>query len=236
MNEPFIPSALREDYTQDGQEKNGYVNILERIQNNERTHWDSILNEVEEDARDLRNLPHPSIPEEMFRKIYLPMFAGVEEEKRVIKVDYHSWMGVSGDHRTPVDVVDTQGKVLFTVPPIFPDTTQSLKIQPPARDGRSFQMVQQYAGEVARNFPQQGAVVLQAGREALMPKTELTQVEEYMLLWAPMLGFYGFLEHVEPTIDVHYTLYGYSKYKGAKGKTTQTTIKTEDVDDMLDWD
>ena len=237
MKETFIPSAYREDKVNEAPDSN-YVNILDRVQTQDRTLWDGILHALEETSRLNREEPHPRIPEEMFRKIYLPMFAGVEEDKRAIKVDYHSWMGVAGDHRTPVDVVDAQGKVLFTVPPIFPDTTKTLVLPPKTDDGRTFNGVMAYASEVARNFPQQGLVAMQAARESFLPNTQLNQVQEYMLLWAPVLGFYGFLEHVEPVIDVHYTLYGYSKYKGTKGngKEIRSTSSEEDMDDMFSWD
>lgn len=64
--------------------------------------------------------PNRRIPENVFREIFLPVFAGLDPdmEKRTQEFTAH-WAGVVGSAMEPADVVDVQGNKLFTVPPLY---------------------------------------------------------------------------------------------------------------------
>ena len=64
--------------------------------------------------------PVKRIPENVFREIFLPVFAGLDPdlEKRTGEFTAH-WAGVVGSPMEPADIVDVQGNKLFTVPPLY---------------------------------------------------------------------------------------------------------------------
>ena len=63
-----------------------------------------------------------SIPEPVFKEIFLPFFTGEKTANAEQPVIQH-WMGLVGSATAPADVVDIQGNVLFEVPPMY-DTTR----------------------------------------------------------------------------------------------------------------
>lgn len=67
--------------------------------------------------------PVKRIPENVFREIFLPVFAGLDPdlEKRTGEFTAH-WAGVVGSAMEPADIVDVQGNKLFTVPPLYDNT------------------------------------------------------------------------------------------------------------------
>lgn len=64
--------------------------------------------------------PVKNIPENVFREIFLPVFAGLnpEYEDRVGDFTAH-WIGILGSPTEPANIVNMQGEVLFKVPPIY---------------------------------------------------------------------------------------------------------------------
>lgn len=55
----------------------------------------------------------PRIPEQMFVEHLLPVLTNASE-----KQDLSWWMKIAGSLQTPLDIVDTQDRVLFRVPPL----------------------------------------------------------------------------------------------------------------------
>lgn len=64
--------------------------------------------------------PPKRIPENVFREIFLPVFAGLDPdmEKRTAEFTAH-WAGVVGSPMEPAEIVDVQGNKLFVVPPLY---------------------------------------------------------------------------------------------------------------------
>ena len=63
--------------------------------------------------------PPKRVPENVFREIFLPVFAGLDPdlEKKTHEFTAH-WAGIVGSQMESAQVVNMQGETLFTVPPI----------------------------------------------------------------------------------------------------------------------
>lgn len=71
-------------------------------------------------AKDIANSdPNARLEEFRFVQIFLPLFDGTPAEERPFPVDMSNWSTVAGSVYRSVDVVDRQGVVLFTVPPMI---------------------------------------------------------------------------------------------------------------------
>ena len=72
--------------------------------------------------------PRAQFPEALFVQWFIPLWAGEIEPSEMMNT--YTWINkVAGDERTPVDIVDEHGEVLFTVPPLL-DTSILEKIKP----------------------------------------------------------------------------------------------------------
>ncbi len=88
----------------------------------------SSLNETE-----LNSLLEPErhvFPEYLFKSTWLPFFAGLTDEISGKKATISDWLDVAGTAYNEVDIVDQDGKVLFTVPPLLRDTPLMEKRHP----------------------------------------------------------------------------------------------------------
>lgn len=66
----------------------------------------------------IENPPRPTFPEPLFVQYFLPYFAGTAGPES--QVDYTTWIQkVSGGDSIAVDIIDENGTVLFTVPPLL---------------------------------------------------------------------------------------------------------------------
>lgn len=73
------------------------------------------------DFTELTKEPVKRIPENVFRELFLPVFAGTgdaELERKTGEFCAH-WAGIVGSHSDSAEVVDVQGNKLFTVPPLI---------------------------------------------------------------------------------------------------------------------
>ena len=71
---------------------------------------------------------NPAFSEQYFVEYFLPMFLGEVEPTDAVNINV--WIErIAGDERRSVDIVDEEGKVLFTVPPMF-DTSVFEQAQP----------------------------------------------------------------------------------------------------------
>lgn len=57
-----------------------------------------------------------TLPEDIFKNYFLPMFAGLETHP---DASVGVWISIAGTPFAEVDIIDKSGQVLFTVPPIF---------------------------------------------------------------------------------------------------------------------
>lgn len=94
---------------------------------------------LEEVVKDLGNLAREpkaevdsvTVPERIFVNLYIPFFAGIPEQYHVMKFPddsalnktrgtrYQDWVNVTGGSAVPVNVIDENQQVLFTVPPLI---------------------------------------------------------------------------------------------------------------------
>jgi hypothetical protein len=62
--------------------------------------------------------PKTQFPEELFVEHFLPLFA--DEVQPTPHVNVRAWIDkIAGGETIPVEIIDAEGKVLFTVPPMF---------------------------------------------------------------------------------------------------------------------
>ena len=97
----------------------------------------------------------PSIPEAEFTYRYLPLFMGEYTEKEAPKV-ISAWIKIATTPTSPVHVVDTDGEVLFTVPPLV--DTSRLEIT----DNDHFAYAAAILNTYRTNQPERGAVMFEA--------------------------------------------------------------------------
>lgn len=70
---------------------------------------------------DITNYPYPHgvIREEFFTSVFLPYFAGeITENEFPDGISMHTWNQIAGNMNNSVDVIDSNGRILFTVPPV----------------------------------------------------------------------------------------------------------------------
>lgn len=65
-------------------------------------------------ANAIRSFENPKIPEEEFKRIWLPLFAGLSGPPPIER-----WLYVAGSPFMEVDVISPIGEKLFTVPPLL---------------------------------------------------------------------------------------------------------------------
>lgn len=59
------------------------------------------------------------IPENVFRRYFLPFFLGLVEDEAEYSKIRTAWISIAEGHSSPVDITDPKGDVIFTVPPLF---------------------------------------------------------------------------------------------------------------------
>lgn len=62
------------------------------------------------------DLARNKLPEEIFKNYFLPLFAGLETHS---DISVGVWVSIAGTPFAEVDIIDTNGQVLFTVPSIL---------------------------------------------------------------------------------------------------------------------
>lgn len=66
----------------------------------------------------VENIPKPKLPEYIFKQLFLPVIAGevsLEESNKL----FIYWVSVAGTASQEIDVIDTRGAVLFTLPAVM---------------------------------------------------------------------------------------------------------------------
>ncbi len=104
-------------------EKKAYV-TEEKIQQTTENHYKEFINDIQNCLNSKINKEHNArISEDNFVNVFLPFFAG---EENIYDVSLGNWVSVasmsghlSAGQFREVDVVDNEGNILFTVPPIL---------------------------------------------------------------------------------------------------------------------
>ena len=66
----------------------------------------------------------PTCKEIDFKQVFVPMFANAPDRDK--RVTFNTWLALAGGSHSEVDVVDSRGAVLFTVPPLFANGAVSI--------------------------------------------------------------------------------------------------------------
>lgn len=107
----------------------------------------------------VQNSPKAQLPEELFVSNFLPFFIGVVNAEK--NEDFlPTWISIAGTPAADVDIIDRNGKVLFTVPSFI----DSGFINPLKNtSGLSYSDIVNMAILYGNNIPKQGADVLNKG-------------------------------------------------------------------------
>lgn len=133
------------------------------------------------------------VREEAFVNLWLPFFAGrIPEEEYPWREGLAAWVKMAGAHTNEMDVIDENGNVLFTCPPIM---SSSWLIEKHDERTYSFSSRIQAAYQLGAVRPKEGDYEL---REALLTRApdRLIDVKaEYYKRWAEIFVRYGYYEH-----------------------------------------
>jgi hypothetical protein len=106
----------------------------------------SLLKDMQQD----RN----QIPVELFKRAGLPLLLSQDEQ-----VDISAWVDIAGNPQKSVDVVDSSGKILYTVPPII-NTKMVGKIDPQHGKGIDLAIVENMQRLNSGHYPKRKARAL----------------------------------------------------------------------------
>lgn len=137
-------------------------------------------------------------PEELFVEYFLPLFAG--EVPPTVHVNYQTWLEkVAGGERVAVDIVDANGAVLFTVPPLF-DTSVLEQTKP---GGESMTLIERHYSRL-KEFDAAGSQqFLNKKLSGLHIKEKPTeQVYENIRIWNAIFERYGKHDKILNLIDL----------------------------------
>ena len=120
----------------------------------------------------------PNLQERIFVNVFLPFFAG--DENLMYPADLNMWRNVAGSPYHAVNVIDPNGQVLFTVPPIF----DRKSVNPVDGTRSSLSHVLATTSQYAAIHPNQGALYLNhelTQRAVIMkvPSAVLQEVETW---------------------------------------------------------
>lgn len=161
------------------------LQVFEKFQRNRRMGIGINIHAI---ANQLTTIEQNSqFPEELFVQHFLPLFAG--EVAPTPHVNYQTWLEkVAGGERVSVDIVDANGVVLFTVPPLF-DTSVLEQSKP---GGESMTLIERHYSRL-KEFDAAGSQqFLNKKLSGLHIKAEPTeQVYENIRIWNAIFERYG---------------------------------------------
>ncbi|BCM95270.1 hypothetical protein [Burkholderia phage FLC6] len=126
-------------------------------------------------------------PETLFVEHFLPLFAG--EVQPTAEVNYRTWLEkVAGGEKVSVDIVDENGKILFTVPPLF-DTSILEQSKP---GGESMTLIERHYSRLKEFDAAASQQFLNKKLSGLHIKDKPTeQVYANMRIWNAIFERYG---------------------------------------------
>lgn len=87
--------------------------------NNEENDYKNtrMIEELDRINQDLKIVSRPRLQEYIFVNVFLPLFHG--DEENIYNATMNTWLSVAGSPFNEVDIIDNNGKILFTVPPVY---------------------------------------------------------------------------------------------------------------------
>jgi hypothetical protein len=165
--------------------------MLERMQSVD-------LEEASSFIQDLTNQiaePIRRVPENVFREVFLPVFAGLdpELEKRTQEFAAH-WAGVVGSAMEPAEIVDVQGNKLFTVPALVDTSRLNQSSFVVGKD--SFRSIFGNLIETAAIHPQMAVGEFTAAASKRLDTT-IKQGQSSSNPWEEVFSYYGLVQKKE---------------------------------------
>jgi hypothetical protein len=150
--------------------------------------WDRISNEIKDISANLNRSEYtnnPKLQERVFVNVFLPLFIG---EENLYNASFQTWFSFAGTPFTSVDVIDENGKVLFTVPPILDRSV----INSVSNTRVSMASVLTTSRQFARIHPNQGKAYLDTElRKRATIKKVPTNMLKYLTTWNAIFKRYG---------------------------------------------
>lgn len=129
-----------------------------------------------------------TVPEPVFVGLFLPFFAYGKNPKHDVKLE-HWVMNVAKSATNSVDVVNQQGEVLFTVPPIFDASV----VDPAKPDAEPFSHIVAEFRQRTEIMPQVGKAYLeQAFARRQFIKSLPEKVVANLRIWDAIFARYGY--------------------------------------------
>lgn len=163
---------------------------------NEHIHQKSAFyaSEIKSIAAQLAKIPtvKRTMPEYVFAKVFLPMFAG--DENPEYEPTYSRWAELAGNIYAEMDVIDANGTVLFTVPPVVNRDTinPAMELEDGARPLASFFTIAATYQQLLSYNPNQAEMFLEAEltkRPLLMNNPE--SIKKDFQRWNDIFARYG---------------------------------------------
>jgi len=176
--EPKIDSMPHPDHDK-------VMDVFSKIMKVNHKNVESIINDIS--TKLIPEKSNPTFPEELFVKFFLPFFAGEVPATKEISIS--TWLDkISGDPKIAVDIIDNEGNVLYTVPPIL-DQSVIEQVQP---GGRTISMVEKQYSRLKEVSAAASSVYLEKTLVGMHIKDKPTK-EVYMNMkaWNDILERYG---------------------------------------------
>ena len=170
---------------------------------------------------------HRVFPEHLFKSVWLPIFAGVSNEINGKKVGIVDWLDVAGTALHEVDIIDKEGKVLFTVPPLIRDTPMLAKRHP---NDSMREIMAEYIG-YATLHPNMGKVFMEKVIGAKIPRKPADV--RYIRRWNEILTRYGY-PPIELSPIATQAMIAIEKFEANKQKSLNQ-INPEKTSDEIDY-
>lgn len=126
------------------------------------------------------------LPEATFIKVFLPVLAHRFINQHDESFDIHKWISVAGGPFRPVDVIDSNGEVLYTVPPVY----ESSGVHSMASRHSVFEIVSTLMLEIEQNPINANRKV----RDRLFNSLAVqgSNQTRFLVMWAFILKRYGY--------------------------------------------
>ena len=181
-NKPTSPHELAESFM---------ANLTKTDEDEQRAFIDEIA--------DALATPTKQIPEPVFRELFLPYLTGKKSpvasgaEGEIARDPVAHWSGLVGSASEPADIIDTQGNVLFQVPPMYDTSIINTRDRGSAH---SFATIFRNYQEESRVHPAYGTRYL-AEQLSQKVSAELKQTPVEKNGWRPVLEYYKLIEKEE---------------------------------------
>ena len=147
-------------------------------------------NFIEQAEADLAPISHRGkLPETHFKTVFVPFLAG-EIQSTPENNLVNSWVAIAGSPASEIDIIDEEGKVLFTAPPLY-DTSL---INSSAPSDRTLGSIMQEYSNLKQDIPDAAESFLQQHLEkkfnTMMVKPDQTNKNSER--WSEILKRYGY--------------------------------------------